>query len=99
LEARDRHLGVFARGGDATAQNASPPPSASVTPAVSRQVTATANFVGRVTAIDKVDVVAPVPEFIEPRSFAEGQWVKNGDLLYRSRQATEWQRLSSCRPQ
>jgi len=44
-----------------------------VTPVVSLQVTATANFVGRVTAIDKVDVVAPVPEFIEPRSFAEGQ--------------------------
>jgi hypothetical protein len=58
-------LGVVARGGDATAQSASPPPSVSVTPVVSHQVTETGNFVGRVTAIDKVDVVARTPGFIE----------------------------------
>ena len=68
-------LGFFARDGGATAQNALPPPSVSVTPVVSGQVTETANFVGRVTAIDKVDVVARLPGFIEQRSFAEGQHV------------------------
>jgi hypothetical protein len=81
-------LGVVARGGDATAQSASPPPSVSVTPVVSRQVTETGNFVGRVTAIDKVDVVARTPGFIERRDFTEGQQVKKGDLLFRIEQDT-----------
>ena len=74
--------------GAATAQNALPPPSVSVTPVVSRQVTETGNFIGRVTAIDKVDIVARVPGFIERRYFTEGQQVKTGDLLFRIEQAT-----------
>src|SRR5271169_1150866 len=74
--------------GAATAQNALPPPSVSVTPVVSRQVTETGNFIGRVTAIDKVDIVARVPGFIEQRYFTEGQPVKTGDLLFRIEQAT-----------
>jgi len=51
-------------------------------------VTETGDFVGRVTAIDKVDIVARVPGFIEERLFAEGQKVKTGDLLFRLEQAT-----------
>ena len=46
--------------GAATAQGASPPPAVSVTPVVSRQVTETGEFIGRVTAIplrcDRPDV-------------------------------------------
>ena len=41
-----------------------------------------------VTAIDKVDIVARVPGFIEERNFTEGQQVKKGDLLFRIEQAT-----------
>jgi membrane fusion protein (multidrug efflux system) len=73
--------------GTAAAQSA-PPPAVSVTAVVSRQVTATGDFVGRVVAIDKVDVVARVPGFIEERNFTEGQQVKKGDLLFRIEQDT-----------
>ena len=70
------------------AQSAPPPPAVSVKPAVSRQVTETGDFVGRVVAIDKVDIVARVPGFIEERNFTEGQLVKKGDLLFRIEQET-----------
>src|SRR6266849_3316056 len=74
--------------GVAAAQTAAPPPAVSVTPVVSRQVTETGDYIGRVTAIDKVDIVARVPGFIEERKFTEGQQVKKGDLLFRIEQAT-----------
>ena len=64
------------------------PPSVSVQPVLSRQVTETGDFVGRVVAINKVDIVARVPGFIEQRNFTEGQMVKNGDLLFRIEQDT-----------
>ena len=73
--------------GIAAAQGA-PPPAVSVTPVVSRQVTETVDYIGRITAIEKVDVVARVPGFIEERNFTEGQGVKTGDLLFRIEQAT-----------
>jgi membrane fusion protein (multidrug efflux system) len=72
----------------ATAQGASPPPAVTVTPVVSRQVQETGDFIGRVTAIDKVDIVARVTGFIEERYFTEGQKVKTGDLLFRIEQVT-----------
>src|SRR5436190_18051756 len=67
----------------AIAQGAPPPPAVSVVAAVSRQVTETGSFVGRVVAIDKVDIVARVSGFIQERNFTEGQQVKTGDLLFR----------------
>src|SRR5438067_7927401 len=81
-------LSMLAGCGAAAAQSASPPPAVAVTPAASRQVTETGDFIGRVTAIDKVDIVARVPGFIEERHFTEGQQVKTGDLLFRIEQAT-----------
>jgi membrane fusion protein, multidrug efflux system len=81
-------LSVIACCGVAAAQSASPPPAVSVTPVVSRQVTETGDFIGRVTAIDKVDIVARVTGFIEERYFTEGQHVKTGDLLFRIEQVT-----------
>jgi membrane fusion protein (multidrug efflux system) len=69
--------------GSAVAQGTSPPPAVSVVAAASRQVTETASFVGRVVAIDKVDVVARASGFINERNFTEGQQVKTGDLLFR----------------
>jgi membrane fusion protein, multidrug efflux system len=81
-------LSFIGRCSAAMAQDAPPPPAVSVTPVVSRQVTETGNFIGRVTAIDKVDIVARVPGFIEKRYFTEGQQVKTGDLLFRIEQAT-----------
>jgi membrane fusion protein (multidrug efflux system) len=65
-----------------------PPPAVSVRPVMSRQVTATGDFVGRVTAINKVDIVARITGFIQERNFTEGQQVKTGDLLFRIEQDT-----------
>jgi membrane fusion protein (multidrug efflux system) len=73
--------------GVAFAQNA-PPPAVSVTAVTSRQITETTDYIGRLTAIDKVDIVTRVPGFIEERTFTEGQQVKKGDLLFRIEQAT-----------
>jgi membrane fusion protein (multidrug efflux system) len=81
-------LSFVASCGAAIAQGAVPPPAVSVTPAATRQVTETGDLIGRVTAIDKVDIVARVPGFIEERYFTEGQHVKTGDLLFRIEQAT-----------
>ena len=64
-------LSLMACCGPATAQGA-PPPAVSVIPVVSRQVTETRDFIGRVTAINKVDIVSRVRGFIEERVFAEG---------------------------
>src|SRR5215472_315623 len=61
----------------------SPPPAVTVAPVASREVTATGDFIGRVVAIDKVDVVARISGFINERNFTEGQQVKTGDLLFR----------------
>src|SRR5690348_2891307 len=72
---------VMAGYGAAAAQTG-PPPAVTVTPVASRVVTATGDFIGRVVAIDKVDVVARVSGFINERNFTEGQQVKNGDLLF-----------------
>jgi len=81
-------LMVTASAGIALGQSAPPPPAVSVTPVVSRQITEINDYVGRIAAIDKVDLVARVPGFIEQRNFTEGQVVKKGDLLFRIEQAT-----------
>jgi len=65
-----------------------PPPSVTVASVVSRQVTDTATFIGRVVAVDKVDIVARVSGFIEERNFTEGQIVKKDDLLFRIERET-----------
>jgi membrane fusion protein (multidrug efflux system) len=82
-------LFVVLRCGAAMAQAAPPPPAVTVSPVASRQVTDTGSgFIGRVVAIDKVDIVARVAGFIEQRNFTEGQQVKTGDLLFRIEQDT-----------
>jgi len=81
-------LAVIVGCGVAAAQDAPPPPAVSVSPVASRQVTETGDFIGRVVAINRVDVVARVAGFIEERNFTEGQMVKTGDLLFRIEQDT-----------
>jgi membrane fusion protein (multidrug efflux system) len=80
-------LSLIAWCGSAIAQG-TPPPAVTVVPVASREVTDTAEFIGRIVAIHKVDIVARVPGFIEERYFTEGQQVKTGDLLFRIEQAT-----------
>ncbi|RKT45341.1 efflux RND transporter periplasmic adaptor subunit [Thiocapsa rosea] len=59
-----------------------PPPSVIVVPAESRVVDEEASFVGRVIAVNRVDLRARVEGFLEERRFTEGQEVKVGDVLF-----------------
>ncbi len=59
------------------------PPVVGVVKAQKESVTETTDFVGRVQATDRVDIVARVTAFIEQQLFTEGAEVHRGDLLYR----------------
>ena len=61
---------------------APPPPAVSVVEVARQPVTPSVSFIGRVVAIDKVDLRARVTGFLEQRAFTEGQDVKKGDLLF-----------------
>jgi membrane fusion protein (multidrug efflux system) len=74
---------IFLTACEGAGAQSTPPPAVTVAPVVSREVTATGDFIGRIAAIDKVDVVARVSGFIKERNFTEGQRVKTGDLLFR----------------
>jgi len=69
-----------------SASQGAPPPAVTVKPVMKREVTDTGTFIGRVLPIDKVEIVARVPGFIQERNFTEGQIVKEGDLLFRIEQ-------------
>lgn len=63
-------------------QAAAPPPAVIVAKAVRKDVTSALEFVGRIEAIDKVELRARVQGFLEKRLFDEGQDVKTGDPLF-----------------
>src|SRR5438552_368874 len=71
-------------GCDEPKKGAAPPPSPAVgvRPAAVKGVSRSFEFVGRIKAIDKVEVRARVEGFLEKVLFREGQDVKTGDLLY-----------------
>ena len=62
---------------------ASGPPAAGVVEAIKRPITETSEFLGRIEAVNRVNVVARVTAFLEKRLFKEGAEVKAGDELYR----------------
>ncbi|MBV8737214.1 MAG: efflux RND transporter periplasmic adaptor subunit [Alphaproteobacteria bacterium] len=64
----------------ATAQPS--PPAVLVTTAEMRDVSATAEFVGRVKAIEKVDLRARVDGFLGPWLFKEGDLVKANQIVF-----------------
>ncbi len=66
------------------AQAAAPPPAPAVgvRPVVTKGVSQSFEFVGRIKAVDKVEIRARVEGFLEKVLFREGQDVKAGDLLY-----------------
>ncbi|MGH2340096.1 efflux RND transporter periplasmic adaptor subunit [Segnochrobactraceae bacterium EtOH-i3] len=74
--------------GSALAQTAAPVPAVTVSPVVSRDITRQATFVGRVEAIQQVELKARVQGFLDTVAFAEGAYVKSGDLLYQIEQDT-----------
>jgi membrane fusion protein (multidrug efflux system) len=62
---------------------ASGPPAVGVVEAVKRPITETSEFLGRIEAVNRVNVVARVTAFLEKRLFTEGAEIKAGDELYR----------------
>ena len=64
-------------------QRAAAPPAAVFVARVERQaISRGADFIGRVEAIDKVDIIARVTGFLQTRHFNEGDAVKAGQLLF-----------------
>jgi membrane fusion protein (multidrug efflux system) len=73
-----------AAAGQAAAQpGPSGPPAVGVVEAMRRPITESYEFIGRVQAINRVELVARVAAFLEERLFTEGAEVKAGELLYR----------------
>jgi len=69
--------------GPATAQPAAGgPPAVGVVRAARQQITQTDEFIGRISAVGRVALVARVTGFLEKRLFTEGTEVKKDDLLY-----------------
>lgn len=64
-------------------QPGGPPPAVGVAPVARRPVTETNEFIGRIEAVDRVDLQSRVTAFLEARLFDEGAEVKQGDLLFR----------------
>src|SRR5271163_2751206 len=58
------------------------PPSVGVVRVLKQPITETSEFVGRIQATDRVNLIARVTAFLEQRHFTEGTEVKQGDLLY-----------------
>jgi membrane fusion protein (multidrug efflux system) len=75
-------LGLFAWVSVAAAQEAPPPPVVMVQTVETRDVPNISEFIGRIQAVERVDIVARVAgTLLEPR-FTEGDRVEAGQLLY-----------------
>ncbi len=70
---------------------ASGPPAVGVVEVIKRPITETSEFLGRIEAVNRVNVVARVTAFLEKRLFNEGAEIKAGEELYR----LEWADLAS----
>ena len=63
------------------------PPAVGIVTADRRPITETAEFVGRIEAVERVAIRARVSGFIEEIAFREGQEVSRGQVLYRLERA------------
>jgi membrane fusion protein (multidrug efflux system) len=59
------------------------PPAVGIVEATRRPMTESSEFLGRIEAVNRVNVVARVTGFLEARLFTEGAEIKKGDELYR----------------
>src|SRR5437899_4021305 len=76
-------VAIGATGATLAQPAASGPPAVGVVEAVKRPITETSEFLGRIEAVNRVNVVARVSAFLEKRLFNEGAEIKKGDELYR----------------
>jgi membrane fusion protein, multidrug efflux system len=80
-------VAVPAGAGSARAQQApAQAPAVGVVPVVRKPITQSSEYVGRIQAKDRVNIVARVAAFLDQRFFTEGAELKNGDPLYRLEQ-------------
>ena len=63
-------------------QQATSPLAVLVQPAEAKPLASQREFIGRAQAVDKVDLRARVQGFLGPRKFADGDLVKEGQLLF-----------------
>lgn len=68
-------------------QGAPPPPAVGTVEATMKDVTPSKEFVGRVEAVELVNLRARVTGFLEKQAFEDGQKVRSGDLLFVIEQA------------
>jgi membrane fusion protein (multidrug efflux system) len=68
--------------GSSMAQQAAPPPAVLVQAAALKPLGARSEFIGRVAAVDKVDLRARVKGFLGPRKFTDGDGVKEGQVVF-----------------
>jgi membrane fusion protein, multidrug efflux system len=66
----------------APAAGAAPPPAVLVVTAAEQPVTQGTEFVGRVEALERVDIRARVTGFLRERTFVEGQVVAANDMIF-----------------
>ena len=75
-------LSAIATSPSASAQQAQPP-AVGVVAAARKPITQSSEYIGRIQAKDRVNVVARVAAFLDKVYFTEGAEVKSGDPLYR----------------
>jgi membrane fusion protein, multidrug efflux system len=68
------------------AQQPAPPPAVGVITVKRQPITQSTEYVGRIQATNRVNVVARVAAYLDERLFTEGTEVKTDDLLYRLEQ-------------
>src|SRR6202166_1708141 len=73
---------VFAAGVGGTQPATGAPPAVGIVEATRRPITESSEFLGRIEAVNRVNVVARVTAFLEKRLFEEGNEIKKGDKLY-----------------
>ena len=69
-------------GGEPPGRSRRPPASVVAVAAKSEAINDQSDFIGRVVAMDKVELRARVQGFLKRRAFTEGQEVEGGDLLF-----------------
>ena len=74
-----------------------PPPAVGVVEARRQPVTESSEFIGRVEAIDRVELRARITGFLEERLFQQGTEVEEGKLLFRMERAPFEAQLEQAR--
>ncbi|WP_421996705.1 efflux RND transporter periplasmic adaptor subunit [Reyranella sp.] len=75
-------VGPLVPGPDARAQQGAAPPAVLVQPAEATPIADQAEFIGRVAAVDKVELRARVKGILGPRLFNEGDMVKKDQVVF-----------------